>query len=104
MRLEVPGILHPVIDCLDKFKKVVEGCFSWTLAPDFKERIEDFSQNYAELISYAKVSLCIYILLNNTIVSGDLRGEANGYMEGSCSYCSPLLLPYHSWQRYGRRL
>ena len=61
MRLEVPGILHPVIDCLDKFKKVVEGCFSWTLAPDFKERIEDFSQNYTELISYAKVSLCIYI-------------------------------------------
>ena len=54
---DFPGILHPVLDCLDKFRLVVEGCFSWALSPDFKERIEDFSQNYADLMTYAEVSL-----------------------------------------------
>ena len=54
---EFPGILHPVLDYLDKFRLVVEGCFSWALSPDFKDRIEDFSQNYAELMTYAEVSI-----------------------------------------------
>ena len=26
-----PGVLHPVVDCLDLFRLVVEGCFSWKL-------------------------------------------------------------------------
>ena len=54
---DFPGILHPVLDCLDKFRLVVEACFSWALSADFKERIEDFSQDYADLIKYAEVSL-----------------------------------------------
>ena len=52
---EVPGILHPVLECLEKFRVVVEGCFSWQLVPDFKEKIAEFTQNYADLITYADV-------------------------------------------------
>ena len=55
MRPEVPGILHPVLDCLELFRQVVEGCFSWELVADFKEKIEAFTLNFSSLISYAKV-------------------------------------------------
>ena len=57
MWLEVPGILHPVLDCLELFRLVVEGCFSWNLVPDFQERIEAFTLDYSSLINYAKVLL-----------------------------------------------
>ena len=53
----VPGILHPVLDCLLKFKAVVNGCFSWTLVPDYAEKIKAFSQDYSDLMTYAEVSL-----------------------------------------------
>ena len=53
MRPEVPGIL--VLDCLELFQQVVEGCFSWELVADFKEKIEAFTLNFSSLISYAKV-------------------------------------------------
>ena len=53
----VPGILHPVLDCLLKFKAVVDGCFSWTLVPDYAEKIKAFSQDYSDLMTYAEVSL-----------------------------------------------
>ena len=53
--LGVTGILHPVLECLEKFKLVVEGCFSWNLVPDYKERIEMFTENYGDLMIYVKV-------------------------------------------------
>ena len=55
MRPEFPGVLHPVLDCLQLFKDVVDSCFSWTLSVDFKERIEIFSKSYADLIAYSEV-------------------------------------------------
>ena len=64
MRPEVPGILHPVLDCLDLFRLVVEGCFSWKLVADFQEKIEAFTQNYSELMIYAKV----FVILFSTIL------------------------------------
>ena len=54
MRPEFAGVLHPVLDCLHLFKEVVESCFSWKLSPDFKEKIGNFSQNYADLITYSE--------------------------------------------------
>ena len=53
--LGIPGILHPVLECLEKFKLVVECCFSWNLVPGYKERIEMFTENYGDLIIYVKV-------------------------------------------------
>ena len=64
MRPEVPGILHPVLNCLDLFRLVVEGCFSWKLVVDFQEKIEAFTQNYSELMIYAKV----FVILFSTIL------------------------------------
>ena len=55
MRPEFPGVLHPVLDCLQLFKDVVDSCFSWTLSVDYKERIEIFSKSYADLIAYSEV-------------------------------------------------
>ena len=55
MRPEVPGILHPLLDCLEVFGLVFEGCFSWELMADFQEKIEAFTLNYSSLISYARV-------------------------------------------------
>lgn len=55
MRSEFPGVLHPVLDCLQLFKDVVDSCFSWTLSVDYKERIEIFSKSYADLIAYSEV-------------------------------------------------
>ena len=57
MRFEFAGVLHPVLDCLHLFKEVVDCCFSWTLDPDFKERIEAFSKSYADLIVYSEVNI-----------------------------------------------
>ena len=53
--LEVLGIVHPVFECLEKFKLVVEGCFFWNLVPDYKKRIEIFYENYGDLMIYVKV-------------------------------------------------
>ena len=40
---EVPGILHPVLDCLELFRLVVEGCFSWELVADLQEKMHAFT-------------------------------------------------------------
>ena len=48
--LGVTGILHLVLECLEKFKLVVEGCFLLNLVLDYKERIEMFSKNYGDLM------------------------------------------------------
>ena len=55
IRSEVRGVLHPVLDCLELFRLVVEGCFSWKLVADFQEKIEAFTQNYSDLMNYAEV-------------------------------------------------
>ena len=55
MRPKVPGILQPVFDCLDLFRLVVEGCFSWNLVADFQEKIETFTKNYSDLMTYSQV-------------------------------------------------
>ena len=60
LRPEVRGVLHPVLDCLELFQLVVEGCFSWKLVADYKEKIEAFSDCYSNLMTYAKV--CSWLL------------------------------------------
>jgi hypothetical protein len=60
LRPEVRGVLHPVLDCLEQFRLVVEGCFSWKLVADFQEKIETFTQIYSDLMTYAAV--CYYSL------------------------------------------
>ena len=52
---EVPGILHPVLQCLEKFRVVVKGCFSWELVADYKQKIEEFTESYSWLMKYAEV-------------------------------------------------
>ena len=63
VRPELAEVLHPVLDCLHLFKEVVDSCFSWTLSPDFKERIEAFTKSYADLIVYSEV----YLFLLNMV-------------------------------------
>ena len=66
MGLEVPEILQPMLDCLEMFRLVVEGCFSWDMVPDFQERIQAFTLDYSSLVNYAKVLLYYCYQLNLT--------------------------------------
>ena len=50
---EVLPVLHPVLDTLLLFRSVVDGCFSWDLAEDFKSRIDAFTTSYRELQAYS---------------------------------------------------
>ena len=49
-----------MLDCLELFRLVVEGCFSWKLVADYKEKIEAFTDCYSNLMTYAKV--CSWLL------------------------------------------
>ena len=42
LQLELPINLHPVLDTLKIFSDVVEGCFSYELCTNYKEKIMDF--------------------------------------------------------------
>ena len=65
MRPGLAGVLHPVLDCLQLFKEVVDSCFSWTLSPDFKEKIEAFTKSYAELIAYSEVYTSLSLICSH---------------------------------------
>ena len=45
---------HPIIDTLELFKGIVQGCFSHTLCPDYKSRINQFRESYQRLMAYCE--------------------------------------------------
>ena len=53
MEDDILPVLHPVLNTLLMFRSVVEGCFSWDLAEDFKARITAFTTSYRELMAYS---------------------------------------------------
>ena len=56
LQLELPINLHPVLDTLKIFSGVVEGCFSYELCTNYKEKIMDFRDSYKNLMVYSKKS------------------------------------------------
>ena len=48
-----------IIDLLAKFDRVVTGCFSYELAPDYIKRMDHFINSVWELISVCKHKLSI---------------------------------------------
>ena len=57
LQLELPINLHPVLKTLNIFSGVVEGCFSYELCTNYKEKIMDFRDSYKNLMVYSKKSL-----------------------------------------------
>ena len=57
LQLELPINLHPVLETLKIFSRIVEGCFSYELCTDYKEKIMDFRDSFKNLMVYSKKSL-----------------------------------------------
>ena len=54
---DILPVLQPVLDVLLLFRDIVNGCFSWNLSEDFRERISNFTTSYENLINYSNVVL-----------------------------------------------
>ena len=74
--LELPINLHPVLETLKIFSCIVEGCFSYELCTDYKEKIKDFRDSFKNLMVYSKKSLKCLLSITWKVhyVTADLEG------------------------------
>ena len=97
----LPDELEPFLTCMEDFDKVVQSCFGFTLADDYKSSISLLTSSFSALHEKFNVSesVKLHIIMNHVAQFIDLTGNPLGqYSEQETETCHSTFDVF--WSRY----